>query len=109
MESGVVVFDGTDVVAHLYLCGQFFPDLPFKGILWGLSRLHFAPGELPEVLEITVPALGGKKLVVLDYDGCYYMDGLHRSEYSGKVMVWKGEAFAKVYIKILPKSILKIR
>ncbi len=91
MEGGVVVFDGIDVVAHSNLCGELFPDLPLKGILWGLSRLHLAPGELPEVLEIAVPALGGKELVVPDYDGCYYMDGLHMDEYNGKLEERKGE------------------
>ena len=80
MEGRVVVFDGTDVVVHLYLCGQFFPDLPLKGILRSLPWLHLASGELPSVLELAVPPLGGKELVVLDNDGCYYMDGLHMGE-----------------------------
>ena len=77
VASGVVVFDGTDVVSHLYLGGQFFPDFPFKGILGSLTWLHLAPGELPAVLELAIAPLGGKELVVLDNDGCYYMDGLH--------------------------------
>ena len=80
VESGVVVFYCVYVVANLYICGQFFPDLTLKGNLGAFSWLHLAAGELPAVLEFAVAPLGGKYLVVPDNDGCYYMDGLHMGE-----------------------------
>ena len=84
VERRIVVFDCVDVVAYLYLCGQFFPDLPFNGILWSLTWFHLATRELPAILELAVAPLGGKEFVVLDNDGCYYMDGLHAKSILGK-------------------------
>ena len=93
VEGRVAVFDSIYVAAHFYFSSQLFSYFPLQCFLWSFSWLYFASRELPAILEIAVASLGGKELVILDNDGCYYMDGLHRTEYTGKVVVWKEENF----------------
>ncbi len=90
-EGRIVIYRFGQELHRLDPDVQFLPDLTDQGLLRRLPGLHLAPGKLPAIFEITVPALGGKELVVPDYDGCYYMDGLHMDEYNGKLEERKGE------------------
>lgn len=71
MKCGIVVFYGSQRLLHPDFRGQFFPDLPFDGLLRRFSRLNLAPRKFPTVFEFTLSPLGGENFILVDDQRCH--------------------------------------
>ena len=64
VKLGVVPLDSVQQFAHGDAGIQFLPDFAAEGLLGGLAGFDLAAGELPPVLPIAGPALGGEDAVL---------------------------------------------
>ena len=77
MELRIVPFDRMEELVDADLRRELLADFPDQRSLRRLSDLHFPARELPPVLEIAITPLGGKYLVSLADNRCYYFDCFH--------------------------------
>ena len=64
VELGVVPLDGVQEFAHSDAGVQFLPDFAAEGLLGRLAGFDLAARELPPVLPVAGPALGGEDAVL---------------------------------------------
>ena len=93
MKSRVVPFNSPNKPLNHNARLQLLPNLPLQRLLRRLPRLHLAPGELPEILEITIPALGGENapIGIVYYCG-YNLNLFHIPGKSSKKLYNWGQA-----------------
>ena len=77
MKSGIIVLHAVDLLSHLDLRVQLFPDLPDQSLLGRLPGLDLAAGKFPAVLEFSVASLGGKYLMAGADNGRCNSDCFH--------------------------------
>ena len=82
VESGVVVLDGAQEIAHTDIDGKFFLQFAGERLLRGFAGFHLAARKFPPVLEVAVTALGRKNLFVrssdaVSDDACHNLNAFH--------------------------------
>ena len=76
MEFGVVVVDGCMEAVDYDFGIQFFFDFTHEGFFPAFSLLDFTAWEFPPAAPLTIAALGGKDLVVVENDcGNHFYNG----------------------------------
>ena len=76
MEFGVVVVDGCMEAVNYDFGIQFFFDFTHEGFFTAFSLLDFTAWEFPPATPLTIAALGGKDLVVVNNDcGNHFYNG----------------------------------
>ena len=76
MEFGVVVVDGCMEAVNYDFGIQFFFDFTHEGFFPAFSLLDFTAWEFPPATPLTIAALGGKDLVVVNNDcGNHFHNG----------------------------------
>ena len=64
VKGRVVVFDGVNVIGHVYFCRKLLPDFPLECIFGTFTIFDFSAGKFPPALPFAVTALGGEDLAI---------------------------------------------